>query len=155
MFEIILYLFESCVDNQGFHTDPDQLSDELSKVGFANHEIQQVFQWLAGFAEFEEQSSPIQDLDSNNTRIYSAAEIRKLGHEGIGFITHLEQCGVLSANSRELLLDRTMAIQEPRIDLDQLKWLVFIIIFYLYNEHRDLSLVENIVFDSISVENMH
>ena len=41
----------------------------------------------------------------------------------------LEQHGVLDANQRELVLDRVMALDQEEVDLDDLKWVVLMVLF--------------------------
>ena len=51
-------------------------------------------------------------------------------HPGIGgFLLFLEQHGVLDADQRELVLDRAMALDQDEIDLDDLKWVVLMVLF--------------------------
>ena len=46
-----------------------------------------------------------------------------------GFLLFLEQHGVLDADQRELVLDRAMALDQDELDLDDLKWVVLMVLF--------------------------
>ena len=41
----------------------------------------------------------------------------------------LEQSGVLDAERRELVLDRVMALDANEVDLDDLKWVILMVLF--------------------------
>ena len=43
--------------------------------------------------------------------------------------TFLEQNGILDAGQRELVLDRAMALDQEELDLDDLKWVVLMVLF--------------------------
>jgi Smg protein len=49
--------------------------------------------------------------------------------EARGFLLLLEQHGVIDANQRELVLDRAMALDQDSLDLDDLKWVVLLVLF--------------------------
>jgi uncharacterized protein Smg (DUF494 family) len=54
----------------------------------------------------------------------SAPELAKLDVECQGFLLFLEQSGVLGSETRELVIDRVMALEADDIGLHQLKWIV-------------------------------
>jgi Smg protein len=62
-------------------------------------------------------------------RIFHGPELDKLDVEGRGFLMFLEQHGILDANQRELVLDRAMALDQDELDLDDLKWVVLMVLF--------------------------
>jgi Smg protein len=63
------------------------------------------------------------------TRVFHGPELEKLDVECRGFLLFLEQHGVLDANQRELVLDRAMALDQDELDLDDLKWVVLMVLF--------------------------
>ncbi len=46
-----------------------------------------------------------------------------------GFLLYLEQQGVLGADQRELVLDRALALDLENVGLDDLKWVVLMVLF--------------------------
>ena len=59
----------------------------------------------------------------------SPGMLAKLDVEGRGFLMFLEQHGILDADQRELVLDRAMALDQDDLDLDDLKWVVLMVLF--------------------------
>src|SRR3546814_12645910 len=63
------------------------------------------------------------------TRVYFGPELDKLDVECRGFLLVLEQHGILDPAQRELVLDRAMALDQDELDLDDLKWVVLMVLF--------------------------
>jgi Smg protein len=129
MLDVLMYLFENYMDDDStLDVDPDTLKRHLSDAGFLNTEINKAFTWLEDLANLQD-SSTADTLTSRSIRIYSPEEERKLGVECRGFLLFLEQAGVLNSVSRELVIDRIMALESSEIDLDQVKWVVLMVLF--------------------------
>ena len=62
-------------------------------------------------------------------RIFHETEQDKLDIDARGFLLFLEQHGILDASQRELVLDRAMALDQDELDLDDLKWVVLMVLF--------------------------
>jgi len=60
-------------------------------------------------------------------RVYSEAEQQHLGAACLGFITFMESAGVMSAQMREIVVDRAMAVTDHPVDLDDLKIIVLMV----------------------------
>ena len=61
--------------------------------------------------------------------MFFGPELDKLDVESRGFLMFLEQHGVLDADQRELVLDRALALDQDELDLDDLKWVVLMVLF--------------------------
>ncbi len=64
-----------------------------------------------------------------------------------GFLLFLEQVKVLDATTRELVVDRVMALESESIDLEQLKWVVLMVLFNQPGQETMFSWMEDFVFD--------
>lgn len=135
MFEVLVYVYENYWRGDGC-PELDQLGRKLSAAGFDADEIAQALQWLDGLniashhTEIIDigQSLPEQHPASvNSLRIYSVAEQDHLGADCLGFISFLENAGVLSAHMREIVIDRAMAIAGRPMQLDDLKLIVLMV----------------------------
>ena len=80
-------------------------------------------------------------------RIYSPEESARLGVEGIGFLLFLEQNGVLSPEAREQILEHALALDLEQVDLDQLKWVVLMVLFNQKDQATTLTWLEDLVYD--------
>ena len=61
----------------------------------------------------------------------------------------LEQSTILSPASRELVVDRVMALNEETISLENLKWIVLMVLFSQPNEEIAFARMEHLVYESL------
>ena len=131
--DVLLYLFEHYLaDDADLVRDRDALKsgplfDELGQAGFSPAEINKAFEWLDALATQRPAASPARI--GGPTRVYADAELDRLDLECRGFLMFLEQHGVLDAGQRELVDDRAMALEQDEMDLDDLKWVVLMVLF--------------------------
>jgi Smg protein len=131
--DVLLYLFEHYFtedadlvrDHDSLRSGP--LFDELGQAGFSPAEINKAFEWLDALAS--QRPSAAAPRANGPTRIYFGPELDKLDVDCRGFLLFLEQRGILDAGQRELVLDRAMALDQDELDLDDLKWVVLMVLF--------------------------
>ncbi len=126
IFEVLMYLMENYID-QDASRDPErhEIETRLLEAGFGDNEVIQAFDWLDQLSDIESGA----ELESEALRVYRDDERDFLGTEGVGFLYRLEQVGVLKPAAREQVVDRFMALNAPHRDLDQLKWVVLMVLF--------------------------
>ena len=61
----------------------------------------------------------------------------------------MEAFGVLTPVTRELVLDRVMALEAEDISLEQLKWVMLMVLFNQPGQETAYDLLENIVYDEL------
>jgi Smg protein len=146
--DVLMYLFENYMDND-VERNPDQetLKLELVEAGFTQAEINKAFIWLEGLAVLQDGMSPETLKSSRSIRIFTDQEAEKLGIECRGFLLFLEQVGVLDQGNRELVIDRVMALETEEIDLEQLKWVVLMVLFNQPGQEAAFAWVEDLVYD--------
>ncbi|HQY49721.1 MAG TPA: DUF494 family protein [Thermomonas sp.] len=132
--DVLLYLFEhyfandiALVPGNAPGSQDSALMGELIEAGFAPDEIHRAFDWLDVLVT--QRPAAIPARVSGPIRVFQGAELDKLDVEARGFLLLLEQHGVLDANQRELVLDRAMALDQDTLDLDDLKWVVLLVLF--------------------------
>ena len=131
--DVLLYLFEHYFtedadlvrDHDSLRSGP--LFEELGQAGFSPAEINKAFEWLDALAS--QRPSNTTPRAGGPTRVYFGPELDKLDVECRGFLLFLEQHGILDADQRELVLDRAMALDQDELDLDDLKWVVLMVLF--------------------------
>ena len=69
------------------------------------------------------------------------AETKKLDLECQGYLSSLEQMGILTAASRELIIDRVMALETDEISIEQLRWLCLIVLYNISESDIPIQLV--------------
>ncbi len=131
--DVLLYLFEHYfTENADLVRDRATLQsgplfEELGQAGFSAAEINKAFEWLDALARQRPAPSPVRA--DRPTRVYAGPELDRLDTDCRGFLLFLEQHGVLDAGQRELVVDRAMALDQHEIDLDDLKWVVLMVLF--------------------------
>ncbi len=145
--DVLMYLFETAGED-GMPPEPnrDGLREELERAGFHQREIERALEWLDGLAGHrgEEVAEPPTD---RAVRIYARSERSRLDAEGRGYMMYLEQIGILSPHQRELVIDRLMALDSEEIDVDDIKWVVLMVLFSQPGEESAYARMEDLVFD--------
>ena len=139
MFDVLVYLYENYWRPDACPAH-DQLTRKLSAVGFESDEIQEALVWLDGLAQNAQAYAADQAEDS--LRVYSNAEIDRLGEDSIGFVSFLESAGVLPPAMREMVIDRATAAGDCPLALEDLKVIVLMVFWSLGEEPDALILDE-------------
>ena len=150
--DVLMYLFDNYIE-EDIELNPDQesLKVQLRQAGFVDHQVDKAFNWLEGLTLQEENLEELSSTeDTPSLRIFSDVEIEKLGVECRGFLLFLEQAGVLSANDREHVIDRVMALDIDGIDLRQLKWVILMVLFNQPGKEAAFAWMEDIVMDDVN-----
>lgn len=145
MFEVLMFLFENYMDGTvALKMDNDAILLELEKVGFDRFEIDRALDWLDGLNEFQQavQSHPI---SIHSIRYYLAEEAERLGVPGQGFLLHLEQINILDPTTREIVIDRIMALDPREIDLGRIRWVVLMALFNQPDKRSALTLLQDMI----------
>ena len=145
--DVLMYLFETYVDTEE-DPEPDQteLRLELSRAGFGDIEIERALQWLDALTD-QQQNLEYGSQTAHGTRIYNEFEHERLDAACRGYITYLEQIGILSPPQRELLIDRLLALETPDIDVEQIKWVVLMVLFSQPGQELAYARMEDLVFE--------
>jgi Smg protein len=145
--DVLMYLFETYMDSD-IEEEPDrsELRDELEQAGFNDLEIDRALEWLDGLTSGQEAvacSAPTERA----TRLFDSIELSRLDSICRGFLLYLEQLEILSASQRELVIDRLMALGNPDIDVEQIKWVVLMVLFGQPGQESAYARMEDLVFD--------
>ena len=146
--DVLMYLFENYMDDEtAMEADPDTLKTQLREAGFLNTEINKAFTWLEDLSVLQEDTKTRPVYSGQSIRVFSPTEQEKLDVECRGFLMFLEQMGVLNNASREMVIDRIMALESIDIDLDQVKWVVLMVLFNQPGLEEAFTWMENMVME--------
>ncbi|CAG0986487.1 hypothetical protein MTYP_02043 [Methylophilaceae bacterium] len=142
MFEVLVYMFENYFE-ANIRPDHHTLADELFAAGFDQEDINGAFDWFTTLEEMTDQTTTA--VNSHSMRVYGETEIKKISSESLSFIMFLEQAKVLDSAQRELVIDRTMALPQPEVGIDETRWIV---LMALWNQGKanDFLFVEDAMF---------
>lgn len=150
MFDILMYLFENFIHSESeIYVDQDELTDELVRAGFHNDEIYKALAWLEKLAALQETDIKpyLTKVGAGVTRVYTYDEEVRLDVECRGFLMFLEQVNVLDGPTREMVIDRVMEIDASEFCLEDLKWVVLMVLFNVPGKENAYAQMEDLLFD--------
>jgi Smg protein len=149
MFDILMYLFENYVHSEvELLVDEDELTQELTRAGFRQSAILKALTWLEHLATLQESDQPyLCNHAQHSFRIYTDNEMEKLDVECRGFLLFLEQIKVLSVETREMVIDRVMELDEASLVLEDLKWVILMVLFNSPGNESAYEQMEDLVFE--------
>jgi Smg protein len=152
--DVLLYLFENF-----FYDDPeatrnrDLLQSTLIDAGFNGAEIRKAFDWLDSLSRLRPDTS-LAHSQRGPLRVYATDELVRLDAQCRGFLMFLEANGILDAAQRELVLERVLALELADVDLEELKWVVLMVLFNQPGQEAACAWMENHLFE-FSGETVH
>lgn len=142
MFDILVYVFENYLPDAC--PEPAALARKLSAAGFAEDEIREALDWLAGLDEADTAAGLLRLPTAGAVRIYDEEELAQLPPDCRGFLAFLEQAGAVDAETRELAIERALALSE--VTLATFKIIVLMVLW-----RRQLPL-DSLIFEELVAE---
>lgn len=147
--DVLMYLFETYSEqDMDKEPEPDQsiLREELLQAGFGEPEVDRALDWLDGLTARNMEPFSMQPAE-RSVRLFNQFELTRLDAECRGYILYLEQIGILSSLQRELVIDRLMALGSGDIDVEQVKWVVLMVLFSQPGQEKAFARMEDLVFE--------
>jgi len=147
--DVLMYLFETYSEQDlEKEPEPDQsiLREELLQAGFGEPEVDRALDWLDGLTARNLEPFSAQPAE-RSVRIFNQFELTRLDADCRGYILYLEQIGILSPLQRELVIDRLMALGSGDIDVEQVKWVVLMVLFSQPGQEKAFARMEDLVFE--------
>src|SRR6185503_18286702 len=116
MYDILVYLFEHCQQAE-LADDRERVARKLSAAGFEDAHISEALHWLAGVVHSPREAAA------------ALRELAKLDAQCRGFLITLEQSGILTPETRELVIERSLAASGAMLSLEQLKLIVLMVLW--------------------------
>lgn len=153
MFEVLMFIFENYMDgNVSLKVDNQTIAVELEHVGFTRFEIDRAMDWLDGLSRFRANDEFEFIITSNALRHFLPEESERFGMKGRGFLLYLEQLGILDPITREIVIDRVMALDDRDVDLGRVKWVVLMVLFSQPDKKSALSLLQDMILsDAVGI----
>ena len=150
MFDILMYLFENYIHSEAeIMVDQESLTDELTRAGFHQDEIYKALSWLEKLAALQDTDAYpyLTRVGRRSVRVYVDDEMQLLDVECRGFLLFLEQVNVLDFTTREMVIDRVMELDTKFFSIDDLKWVVLMVLFNVPGKENAYSQMEDLIFD--------
>ena len=127
-----------------------QVVADLSEAGFEEATISRAIHWMFDLALNREGQISLVAPQTGSVRVWSDQECQVLDMECRRYLMQLEQRGILDAMSRELVIDRAMALDEVGVDLNVIKWVSMMVLSNLPDHDRPMSdLAELLTLDDV------
>lgn len=147
--DVLIYLFDHCIEeNIDYSSKQEALITELENAGFSIKDIKKAFAWLESICINKDKETSIKPETNLSTfRIFDKNEQLKLNLDCQNFLYSIEKYGVFDKFIRELIIDRTMALELPEITLEHFKWVTLMVIANCNTGHT-IEWLEDIIFEN-------
>ena len=130
MLDVLIYVFEKYMrSHEGICFERDAMADNLKEAGFEGGEIGDALAWLDALKHERSAMMPHAKQTALASRVYQHGEIAKIGVDNINVLIKLENVCILNAQSRELVIDRLMALSDSQLAVYQVKCVVLLVLF--------------------------
>jgi Smg protein len=145
VFDILIYVFDKyLLEELPSAPQREMLARDLESAGFAEVNVERALDWLADLAAQRETPNVRGD---GSFRIFATPELARLDPQCRGLLTTLESVGILSAHQREIVIDRLLALDTDELDLDQVKWVILMVLSSQPGQELAYARMEDLVFD--------
>ena len=103
---------------------------DLQKRGFSVTEVVHAMEWLSALVADQRAASGPADPTPGGAarRVFADGELSRLSADCRAFLMLLDRQQVLSSRQRELVIDRALALDVEEVDVEQLKWVVLLVL---------------------------
>jgi Smg protein len=145
--DILIYVFDRYLLADAPEVpEREELAQDLEQAGFAGESVERALDWLADLAG--ERDRPNLDAAGPRAmRVYTDEERTHLPADCRGYLLALERSGILSPQQREIVIERLLALDASELDVDQLKWVVLMVLSSQPGEELACARMEDLVFD--------
>jgi Smg protein len=157
--DILIYVF----DRYMFDESPEvpareALAADLESVGFGEANVERALDWLADLAGERarggSEAGPAQIIAQSGTRhslrIYAPSEMQRLSADCRGLLLSLEEAEILPPVQREIVIDRLLALDVEDLTIEQVRWVVLMVLSSQPGQEQACARMETLVLDSDS-----
>jgi Smg protein len=152
--DILIYVFDRYMFDEAPEVpEREALARDLESAGFGEANVERALDWLADLAgerhrpglNTAEGAAP--RIQSAALRIYSSLELTRLSVDCRGLLLSLENADILNPGQRELVIDRLLALDVEDLTLDQVRWVVLMVLSSQPGQEQACARMETLVFD--------
>ena len=128
--DVLIYVYDHYMmaDPADVPQRREMLAD-LARQGFTLEHVVRAMEWLSVLTEEPTAAAPAAvPAEAPALRVFADGELTRLSGECRAFLTLLDRHGVLSLEQRERVIERTLALEVEEADLEQLKWVVLLVL---------------------------
>jgi Smg protein len=104
-----------------------RMLEDLQKRGFSVSEVVHAMEWLSALVG-DQRAGPDDSRPEAGLRIFVDGELSRLSPDSRAFLMMLDRQHVLTPRQRELVIERALALDVEEVDVEQLKWVVLLVL---------------------------
>jgi Smg protein len=149
--DILLYVFDRYMFDEAPEVpERDALARDLAVAGFGEANVERALDWLADLAG-ERHRAPLPNTATHDgASPRRMAEMARLSVECRGLLLSLEETEILNPTQRELVIDRLLALEVEDLSIEQVRWVVLMVLSSQPGQEAACARMETLVFDSES-----
>jgi Smg protein len=128
--DVLIYVYDHYMmaDPADVPERREMLAD-LEQQGFTLEHVVRAMEWLSVLTgEHGSARAGAIGAGSGGLRVFADGELMRLSAECRAFLIRLDRDGVLTPEQRELVIERTLALDVDEADIEQLKWVVLLVL---------------------------
>lgn len=150
LIEVLIFIYENYMDSDtDVPEDQILLEQELSNAGFRKDEIKKAFDWLDELAWRQGSMAEQSSENTPSMRVLTQQEQQRLDMETQGMLLYLEQTGILHPLTRELVIERAMALDTQELEAEDVKWIVLLVLLNQPGQESAFALMEELIYNGI------
>ncbi len=147
LIDVLIFIYENYMDAESQPQDQILLEKELSKAGFEHDDIKNAFNWLDELAWRQGSITDAASSTRQSNRIFTSEEQQRIDLQTRGMLLYLEQIGILDPVSRELVIERAMALNTADLESDDVKWIVLLVLLNQPGQESAFALMEELIYN--------
>ena len=127
--KVLIYVYDHyMLADPGDVPERRHMLEDLQKRGFSVSEVVQAMEWLSALVGDKRAGAGDTASDGAGLRIFADGELSRLAPDCRAFLMLLDRQRVLTPRQRELVIERALALDVDEVDVEQLKWVVLLVL---------------------------
>lgn len=154
MLEILVYIFENYMGcDTHLRVPEEEVTTSLRGEGYFTRDIKEALNWLNALNS--PTLAPFHPEHTFAMRHYSTKEHCCFGKKGIAFLTYLQRTNIIDAITREVIIERAMALWRSQMPLRYLKWVSLIVLFSRKADKINMMWMQDLILHHRQTQAMH
>lgn len=154
MLEILVYIFENYMEyDTNLRIPEEEVTTSLRGEGYFSRDIQQALAWLTTLNN--PASTPFRPEHTFVMRHYSINEKCCFGKKGLAFLSYLQRTNIIDAATREVIIERAMALWRSQMPLRYLKWVTLIVLFSRNADRKNMLWMQDLILHDQKTQAIH
>jgi len=129
--KVLIYVYDHyMLADPGEVPERRYMLEDLQKRGFSVSEVVHAMEWLSALVGDKRAAgdSGEAQCDGAGLRVFADGELSRLSPDCRAFLMQLDRQRVLTPQQRELVIERALALDVDEVDVEQLKWVVLLVL---------------------------